>query len=292
VVTSRVLKIDPPAPIFGDKFLEANASGSSVDQLEAEYIGQSQRYPGTLVILVGHFADKLRRLLEFYQNTVDISTHYCFVAFNGDAEEFEDLVRPVLPYNCICEPMFLDNVGWDIRMYAAGALSYAFDRYFFINDDTLSMAPGWLEDFEKKSMVHDLVGIQGVGFIRTTYFGSSRLLWLATYVATEKKVVDINWRRMPRRMRPMINKYKAHHAHIFEGTNTYICHRLGYKFGFLDNKVSMRDTYCLHRRCLTWASQAPSFIRFGGAANGDRPLTIDFILNVARARDEGRKTNF
>lgn len=276
----------PRPPRFGDRFCDPNTSGSAVEQLEAEYYKTVDHRPGTLVVLVGHFPEKMPRLLDLYKNSVNLDSHDCFVAYNGEGSK---KFRKHLPKNCIADLKIVDNYGWDLRMYAEAVMTYAYDRYFFINDDTYRIRRGWFESFEEKIQECDLVGVQGVPFIRTSYYGCRRLLWLAIYLAVKSDMIKYDWRRVRRFMRNrearhhVLHKLGAHYAYQFEGANSWLCKLLGFKQGYIDDPLAMRDRYCRRTKYCTRQHPVGSREVIRNVEGGiDNPMTIDYIISKAK----------
>lgn len=265
----------------GDNFKRPNSSGSYYDQLADEHCGRSDHYDGTLVVLVGHFADKLERLISLYKSSVDLKSHHCIVAYNGNPDKI-GTVSSVLPHNVIHKIIQVDNTGWDLKMYSRAVLRYAFDQYFFLNDDITVMKPGWLDEYEDKISKLDMVGLQGVGHYRTTYYGMKREAWLAVYASVMSRLVTFNVRAVNPHLRQRMIKHDAVLAYAFEGCNMWMADRLGYKHGFLRDRFMMMDTLCRsYRKCLR-CNQAKKVRVYAP----DQPLTVDYVVNYARANDQ------
>jgi hypothetical protein len=171
-----------------------NISGSALDQLkECHDIRRVRPHRNTLIVLVGHDEDKILKTLNLYQSKLPSIPHSLVVVCNGSNPN--KLPKGVLPENAVGPVIYRPNTGWDIAMYAEAVLRYKFRHYWFMNDDVIRIANGnYLSEFKTK-VRRSKVGVVGVQAgsprnFRTTYFGCSRLFFLAWHVAIHYRVLQ------------------------------------------------------------------------------------------------------
>jgi hypothetical protein len=227
-----------PSPL---DFLDRNNKKGAVDTLEDEIFGSTTKYDGTLVVLVGHIPAKTHRLIHHYKRSTNLELNRCIIIFNGNKEEFKKVIkRSDYPKNLICDPIFISNYGWDMRMYGEAVLNYAFDDYFFINDDAKIKDPNWYPKYKEALEGHDLIGIQAIRFMRTTFYGCKRKLWLAIYCAVITSIVNLTCGRSGKRGR-RIKVSGQCWAYAFEASNMWIAAKLGSKITTIQPGRAMTD---------------------------------------------------
>lgn len=264
-----------------------NAIGTPLEQLEEQYYSKSTKpYPNTLVVIVGHSAPKLAFALSLYMANKPQEEHDLFLAFNGnDIYELVDRI-PEVPRNCVCEPVVKTNWGWDLGMYAEAVMNYKYDRYFFINDDVIKINGNkWLAEFESEvKRGCGIVGVQGQYFIRTTYYGATRTMWLSLVVAILSGCVEFSAYRL-RRMFPRLRNAGAVDAFCFESVNRFFADRCGFKIGWLSHPHTFMDRNCVRYKKICgsqWKDKpCPYFIDRLGNGLEER-ISVDYVINWAK----------
>jgi hypothetical protein len=260
---------------------------NAIDSLRDEHHNEEQKHDGTLAILTGHSVGKIKRLIDSYKDKTDLSTHRSAIVFNGSINAFvESINSRDYPDNLICDPIFIPNYGWDMRMYGEAVLNYAFDDYFFINDDSTINDGAWFSKYKEALEDHDLIGIQGVTHVRTSFYGCKRKLWLANYCLAASRMIKYKFGSRKHKI-ATINIGK-HIAYAFEYGTIWISDRLNCEAFKMKPPNIMVDSNCKKRRRIEkeFADFIDRSIRgrphrawSNPILGNNEPLTYDHILN-------------
>lgn len=283
--------------------MKENISGSALNQLMECVDPTVQPYPGTLVVIVGHDERKLLHAIDLYNMKRPKISHSLVAVCNGSKQGYISELR--LPPTAIGPVIYRPNTGWDIAMYAEAVLRYKFERYWFMNDDIIHIERRrWLKRFEFK-MKDPNTGVVAVQAgsprnFRTTYFGTSRLFFLAWYVTIKcgvlKKTDRCIWRQNKRaKRRKRVEGYVQ--AKEFELYNLTFARSCGFDFKWMDNSRMFIDENARKRKVflrdpesvINLSTPRDGIEHFGGITIEDiwankAKLTVDHIIQAALDR--------
>lgn len=291
VIQSKAVERLRGAPIPVNSFCKnpkpKNISGNPLEQLEEQYYNKSvDAYPGTLVVIVGNNALKLAHTINLYNKIKPPQQHDMVIVYNGgNPRELVDNI-PEVPHNCICEPILIPNWGWDVRMYAEAVFNWKYDRYFFMNDDLISVGGNnWLAEMDREiENGAGVIGVQGHFFIRTSYYGATRLFWLSMITAILSNCIVFSAHRL-RRIFPYLHRLGAIDAFCFEAVGKYFASKCGFGIGWLDSPHNFLDRNCIRYKgiCASqWKEKpVPYFIESLGHGLEEQ-ISVDYVINWAR----------
>lgn len=264
-----------------------NVTGNVLEQLEETYYTNSiKSYPGTLIVIVGNSAKKLSDTLGLYYSCKPDRPHDVILIFNGqNVHELSEFI-PEVPDNCICEPIVMKNWGWDFGMYYEAVTRFKYDSYFFLNDDVIKVEGNtWLDEFHQLLNADcGFVGVQGHHFIRTSYYGATRLFWLTMATAILSNCIEFSAYRL-KRLLPRIKRVGAIDAFCFEATSKFFADRCGFRIGWLSNPHQFSDRNCIRYSgvCATQNLNKPAPYFIDKLGNGlEERISVDYVINWAR----------